>query len=143
MNSVELTGRLVQDPEIRETATGNKVSNITLAVKRPQTKDITDFYTVILWNQTAMYCSQYGKKGSIAEVTGYLTTRQWEDNKGSKHTSVEIVALQFSLLTPKSNAETGEFKASQSSSTHTSPVTKTSQKKPTLQAMDDDGDIPF
>lgn len=35
LNQSIIVGRIVQEPEIRETENGNKVTNITLAVQRP------------------------------------------------------------------------------------------------------------
>ena len=35
LNQSILVGRIVRDPEVRETESGNKVTNITLAVQRP------------------------------------------------------------------------------------------------------------
>ena len=132
-NKAILMGRLTADPELRETASGHQVANITLAVDRVFGDDKkTDFFPVVVWNGTAEAIAKYCSKGSQILVSGTLQNRQWEDNKGSKHTTTELVATEFSFCEAKKD-----------STINTSPVTKTSQNKPILQALDGDEDIPF
>ena len=91
MNSINLTGRLVESPELKQTNTGKSVVSTTLAVDRPFAKDTTDFIPVVIWNQSAEYLSRYAHKGTKIEVTGRLTTRKYEDKNGNKRTAFEVV----------------------------------------------------
>ena len=57
LNQSIIVGRIVREPEVRETENGNKVTNITLAVQRPY-KNIdgeyeTDFISCVLWKGIA------------------------------------------------------------------------------------------
>ncbi|MGE5456177.1 MAG: single-stranded DNA-binding protein [Ignavibacteriales bacterium] len=57
LNQTVIVGRIVRDPELRETESGKKVTNITLAVPR-SFKNIngqydTDFIPCVLWKGIA------------------------------------------------------------------------------------------
>ena len=66
INKFCVMGRLVRDPEIKETENGNKVANITLAVDREykdkEGKKITDFLNYSLWNKDAENIKNYSKR---------------------------------------------------------------------------------
>ena len=98
MNSIHITGRICAEPERRTSNSGKSVTSINVAVKRPFTKDTTDFLTVILWEKKCDYICQYGHKGDMVAVSGVLTTRSWEDNNGNKRTSYEIVSDTVELV---------------------------------------------
>ena len=101
MNSTNITGRLCSDPEIRRINDGTACCSFTLAVKRPKTKDTTDFHNFVVWRQGAEYLSQYGRKGDLVAVTGYLTSREWTDKDGNKRKTTEVVCDSVELLSSK------------------------------------------
>ena len=107
MNSVTMIGRLGADPELRRTQSGTACCSFSLAVKRPKVKDTTDFHNFVVWQQGAEYLCQYGHKGDLVGVTGYLTSRNWEDKNGNKRTTVEVICDGVELLSSKKTAETG------------------------------------
>ena len=57
LNQTVIVGRIVRDPELRETESGNKVTNITLAVprsyKNADGEYDTDFIPCVLWRGVA------------------------------------------------------------------------------------------
>ena len=117
MNSTNITGRLCSDPEIRRINDGTACCSFTLAVKRPKTKDTTDFHNFVVWRQGAEYLSQYGHKGDLVAVTGYLTSREWTDKDGNKRKTTEVVCDSVELLSSKkseSNAPQAPKPAQQS-----------------------------
>ena len=101
MNSVNMTGRLCADPELRRTQSGTACCSFTLAVKRPKVKDVTDFHNFVVWQQGAEYLSQYAHKGDLVGVTGYLTTREWTDKEGNKRKTVEVTCDSVELISSK------------------------------------------
>lgn len=107
MNSINIIGRMTSDPELRKTQSGTSCCSFTLAVKRPKVKDVTDFHNFVVWQQGAEYLCQYGRKGDIVGVAGYLTTREWTDKDDNKRKSVEVVCDSVELLSSKRNSETG------------------------------------
>lgn len=106
LNQITLVGRLVSDPEIKETESGKKVSNITLAVNRSFKNEEgiyeTDFIDCILWNGIATNTSEYCKKGDIIGVKGRVqSTIVSDDSKSideSKKNELQIVAEKVTFL---------------------------------------------
>ena len=105
MNSVTMIGRLTKEPELRRTQSGTACCSFSLAVKRPHVKDTTDFHDCVVWQQGAEFLSQYGHKGDLVAVTGYLTTRGWQDNDGNKRKAIEVTCDNVELLSSKSKSE--------------------------------------
>ena len=105
MNSTQFIGRLTADPELRRTQNGTACCSFSLAVKRPKAKDTTDFLNFVVWQQGAEYLCQYGHKGDIVGVTGYLTSRNWEDKNGNKRVAFEVTCDSVELLSSKRNSE--------------------------------------
>lgn len=94
MNTCNLVGRIVKDPEIKDVA-GHACTQFTLACPR-RFKDNNgvrqaDFINCVAWNQTAKYISTYCKKGTKLGLAGYIQTRSYEDNNGIKHYITEVV----------------------------------------------------
>lgn len=75
-NLVYVIGRLVNDPEIKETENNRKVTTITIAVNRSYKNCDgvyeTDFIPVILWNGIAENTTEYCKKGDLLGVKGRI-----------------------------------------------------------------------
>lgn len=87
-------GRITADPELRKTQSNKSVCNFTIAVNRRFSKDgekEADFFNCIAWEKTAEFISKYFRKGKMIAVKGELQNRNWEDKKGSKHTSTEVI----------------------------------------------------
>lgn len=109
LNQIVLVGRLVSDPEIKETESGKKVSNITLAVNRSFKNEEgiyeTDFIDCILWNGIATNTSEYCKKGDLVGVKGRVqSTIVSDDSKSideSKKNELQIVAEKVTFLSNK------------------------------------------
>lgn len=89
MNKFCMMGRLVNDPEVKETENGNKVANIRLAVDRDYKdkdgKKITDFFNFALWNKEAERIKEYSKKGAIILLEGNFANRK--DSESGKQIS--------------------------------------------------------
>ena len=103
MNLVVLIGNITKDIELRRTQTGIPTCVFTVAVNGGKSKDgtqITNFPTVVCWNNLAESCAKYLKKGSKVGVYGKLQTRSYEKDK-VKHFVTEIVADNVEFLTPK------------------------------------------
>ena len=105
MNNTNFIGRLTDNPELRRTQNGTACCSFSLAVKRPKAKDTTDFLNFVVWQQGAEYLCQYGHKGDIVGVTGYLTSRNWEDKNGNKRVAFEVTCDSVELLSSKRNSE--------------------------------------
>ena len=108
LNSVKLMGRLVADPELRQTQSGIPVCSIRIAVDRDFLNSgnrETDFFDVVAWRSTAEFISRYFAKGRMIVVDGRLQTRPWTDRDGNKRVSVETVAENVYFGDSKPTAE--------------------------------------
>ena len=140
MNKVFLIGNLTRDPELTETASGVAVCHFAIAVNRNYSSGEgerqTDFFNCTAWRATAETIARYTKKGNKVAVGGSIQLRNYEDNQGVKRTAVDIIVQDIEFLTPKSSDGFDEIADAPRASA-------APKKKPTLQAMDDDSDIPF
>ena len=116
MNSINITGRLTKEVELRRTQSGKAVATYSLAVKRPRSKDETDFINVVTWEKAAEYLSQYGHKGDVVAVSGSLQSRKWTDKNGNNRTEWEVVTDSVELLSGKKNTEEGNNAPAQNAS---------------------------
>ena len=80
--------------------------------------------------------ARYTKKGNKVAVSGSVQLRNYEDNQGVRRTAVDIIVQDVEFLTPRANGDSFDEVAD-------APRSPAPKKKPTLQAMDDDSDIPF
>lgn len=106
MNSCNEIGRLTADPELRRTPDGTAVCTFTLAVRRPASKDTSDFIDFVAWRQSAEYLCQYGHKGDIVAVSGSLQSRKWKDKNDNNRINWEIQANSVELLSSKKSENT-------------------------------------
>ena len=104
LNQAVVVGRIVREPEVKKTDSGNAVSNITLAVprefKNPKGEYDTDFINCVLWKGVAESTASYCKKGDLVGVRGRIQTRNYEVNN-EKRQAVELVAEKVTFLTGK------------------------------------------
>lgn len=106
MNSIQLLGRLVRDPEIRYTTTGKPVAQFTLAVNRPfkseEGKQETDFINCVIWGKAAETIGNYVQKGNRLLVEGRLQIRDYDAKDGSKRWVTEVICNRFDFIETKS-----------------------------------------
>ena len=100
MNKVLLTGRLTRDPELRSLASGSSVATFAVATSeyRGPGKEHAEFHNVVVWDRLAVVCGQYLGKGQQVAVEGRLQTRQWDDDRGTRHWKTEVVATSVEML---------------------------------------------
>lgn len=118
-NKVILMGRLVADPELKQTNGGVSVANFTIAVDRKYNKGEekqADFINIIAWRQTAEFICKHFTKGSAILVEGELQTRSWTDQQGNKRYATEVVAHEVTFCESKKNSETNDTAPKQNAS---------------------------
>lgn len=100
MNSVNITGRIGKEPEVKVLQSGSKVCNLSLAVDRrgKDNKEETDWFDLQAWGKTADFAANYVKKGGLVGITGMLQTRSWEAQDGSKRFATFIIVEKIDLL---------------------------------------------
>ena len=114
LNKVMLIGRLGHEPEMRYTPSGRPLTKFQLAVNRSwksadgEKKTETEWFNVVTWGKLAEICNQYLSKGQQVYIEGRLHSRQWQDEEGSNHSSVEVIAQEMLMLNSKSGEQDSE-----------------------------------
>lgn len=107
INSVNLTGRLTRDPELRVSQSDIAIGNFTLAVNRNFTdrngERQADFINCVAFKKTAELLKQYVSKGSQIGVTGRLQSRSYENKEGQRVYVTEVVVENLVFLDTKSD----------------------------------------
>jgi single-strand DNA-binding protein len=102
-NLVVLEGRLVNDPEIRQTQNGTALCTFSIAnnysyYKDDELQEEVYFLDVTTWAKLAEQCSEYIKKGSRVLVNGRIKQNKWQDEDGATHSRISIVGYQVQFL---------------------------------------------
>ena len=141
MNKVFLIGNLTRDPELTETPGGVPVCHFAIAVNRNyasgESERQTDFFNCTAWRGQAETIARYTKKGNKVAIVGSIELREYEDNQGVRRTAVDIIVQDVEFLTPKTAGDS--FDDDVPAPRASAPA----KKKPVLQSLDDDSDIPF
>ena len=105
VNKAIIVGTLGQDPEIRYTANGGAVANISVATNESwmdkatgEKQERTEWHRIVIFGKLAEIVQQYLKKGSQAYFEGRIQTRKWQDKDGSDRYSTEIVAHEMQMV---------------------------------------------
>jgi single-strand DNA-binding protein len=103
-NSITLLGNTGGDPEVRNTAGGQKVATVSLATSR-EWKDVagnkqekTEWHRLVVWGSLAEVVEKYVKKGDKLMVTGSLEYSQWKDKEGQTRYTTEIRVRELVML---------------------------------------------
>ena len=96
LNVIAIMGRLVRDPELRQTTTGKTVASFRIACDRGRRdangQTQADFFDVTAWDKIAEFVTKYFAKGSLIAIDGRLQSRNYQDKSGSNRTAIEILA---------------------------------------------------
>ena len=141
LNKVMLIGNITQDPEVRQTPTGQNVCTIGVATNRSwidkasgQRQDRAEFHSVVMWGRLAEIAGEYLRKGRQVFIEGRLETRSWEAQDGTKRYRTEVIAENMLMLGTKRDS------AGSSSEISTAAV-KTTPISSVAPASDDAPDI--
>ena len=90
MNQICLVGRIVNDPEARQTQGGVTQSKFRVAVNRDfknaEGKYDADFFNIVAWKGTADFCNRYLQKGRLVEINGRVQTGKYEKDGAVRYT---------------------------------------------------------
>ena len=148
LNKVILGGRVVADPELKQTPSGVSVVRIRIAVNRrfssrnaEQNEPQADFFDIVAWRQTAEFVAKYFRKGSSICVVGSIQTRTWQDQQGQKRYATEIVADEVNFV--DSRGENGGA-PSYTPDAYSAPAYSSNPgSAPNFEDHNTDDDLPF
>jgi single-strand DNA-binding protein len=105
INKVILVGNLGKDPDMKYTASGAAIANITVATSESWTDkqtnekvEKTEWHRVVFFRRLAEIVGEYLRKGSQVYIEGKLQTRKWQDQNGQDRYTTEIVASEMQML---------------------------------------------
>lgn len=124
MNSVNLIGRLVRDPELKYTQSGLAVLRFTVAVDRKLSKDkrdeaernnqpTADFISCTAFGKTAEVIANYHGKGSQIGVEGRIQTGSYEKDGRTIYTT-DVLVNSITFVGSKNNSDGGNYQNSNS-----------------------------
>ena len=98
VNKVIIVGTLGNDPEVKYSASGSAIANLSVATseqwKDKQTgekKEQTEWHRVVIFGKLAEVAGEYLRKGSQVYIEGQLRTRKWTDQSGQDRYTTEVV----------------------------------------------------
>ncbi len=151
VNKVILIGNLGNDPDIRYTASGAAVANISLATAESwkdkntgEQQERTEWHRIVFFGRLAEIVGEYLRKGSQIYVEGRLQTRKWEDKEGKDRYTTEIVANEMQMLGSRSGGSANYDSAPKSATPDNTPEPQAATSAPAPSSTNDfDDDIPF
>ena len=151
VNKVILIGNLGKDPEVRYTASGEAMCNLSLATTESwkdkssgEKKELTEWHRISFFGKLAEIAGQYLKKGSQIYVEGSLRTRKWTDKEGQERYTTEIRGDQMTMLGSRQGMGApagGGGGGYDSEPTDYAPAPAKNKPKPSFEDRGDD--IPF
>jgi single-strand DNA-binding protein len=108
LNRAQLVGHLTEDPQIRQTPSGQTVGDLNIVTKASfstgggQVQQSSSYHNVVVWRGLADISQRFLRKGSQVYISGRIQTDEWEDqNTGQKRYKTRITADEMILLDPK------------------------------------------
>jgi len=127
LNKVTLIGNIGRAPELRHSADGFAICNLSLATthkwkdrKTNEQREETEWHSVVMLNKLAEIAGEYLKKGRSVYIEGRLRTRKYTDKQNIERYSTEIIADHMQMLgsgdnkAVKSNSETAQASKTES-----------------------------
>lgn len=110
VNKVILVGNLTRDPQVKTTSNGQTVTTFGLATNRNWTtnegeqKSSTEFHELVVWSKLAEIAANTLKTGKLVYIEGYLKTRSWDQEDGTKRFKTEVVVEDLIILSKREDA---------------------------------------
>ena len=115
VNKAIIVGNLGRDPEVRYTANGSAVANVTVATSESwkdkqsgERQERTEWHRVVFFGRLAEIAEEYLKKGSQFYIEGSIRTQKWQDKEsGQDRYTTEIVARDMQMLGARGGEASG------------------------------------
>jgi single-strand DNA-binding protein len=110
MNSINLLGRLTQDPTISYSKGEDPIAVCRFSVAVRRNQEVTDFINCVAFAGTAEMIEKYFKKGYLIGVTGALHMDKYQDKDGNSRTAATVEARSVYFADSGKNADQEEEK---------------------------------
>lgn len=104
INKVILIGNIARAPDIKTTASGQKMATFVMATNRTwydpngSKQSQAEFHNILAWGRVADICERFLQKSTLVYVEGYLKTRSWENESGVRLYRTEIIIQDVLVL---------------------------------------------
>jgi single-strand DNA-binding protein len=157
LNKVMLIGHTGDDVKMHYFEGGGSIGRFPLATNEVYTNkttgqrvENTEWHNVVVRNKAAEICEKYLKKGDKVYIEGRIKTRKWQDDKGVERYSTEIQCTDFTFLTPKDTAGSGDNSGAGYGQSQNQGQQQPSQNRPNTASnqpqsfsQEEDDDLPF
>lgn len=150
VNKVILVGNLGRDPEMKYTASGAAIANITVATsdswndkQTGEKVEKTEWHRVVAFQRLAEIMGEYLRKGSQVYIEGKLQTRKWQDQNGQDRYTTEVVANDMQMLGARGGEGGGGRGQGGGGGFRNNPQNQQTQAQPKPDNDFADDDIPF
>ena len=113
-NTVTLVGFAGNNPEVRDTQSGAKITSLALATSRSY-KDAqdkrqteTEWHRITCFNGIGKCVAEHVTKGAMVMITGRIHYTRWTDQNGTDRYGCEIIAEQVDFLAKAKEAKAVE-----------------------------------
>ena len=100
LNQLILQGRLTKDVEVRETQSGKKVYNFSLATDNRR-KDESSFINCTAFDAVGENLAKYCHKGDMICIIGAINQRRYTTKEGDDRSVIEVLVDSVEFLQPK------------------------------------------
>lgn len=103
-NKVQLIGNLGAKPEVKNTESGKKLAQFSLATSesyrnaKGEKVNETQWHRVIAWGKVAEIAEKYLDKGKEIAIEGKLINRSYTDKQGNKKYITEVQVNELLML---------------------------------------------
>lgn len=110
INSVNISGNLTRDPELRMTSSGMSILSLSVAVNdrvknasSGEWEDKANFVEVTVFGKRGEGIAPYLAKGGKVAISGRLSYSQWEKD-GEKRHALKVIADEIELMSKADRA---------------------------------------
>lgn len=153
VNRVTILGNLGNDPEVKYTASGSAIANLTVATSESwndkatgEKREAVEWHRVVLFGKLAEVAGEYLRKGSQVYIEGQLRTRKWSGNAGvEKYTTEIVVGMNgvMQMLGGKQESKPQQSGWGQPQQPKPQQQSKPAPSGPSVPPVDFSDDIPF
>lgn len=103
INTVVIVGRCTRDAELKYLASGQALSNFSVATNRRIKKgdewvDDTSFVEFTLWGKQAEGLNKYLTKGTQVVIQGHIKQERWTDKDGANKSKLAVHVDDIQLV---------------------------------------------
>ena len=132
VNKLILQGRLVADPELRQTTSGTNVCNFRVAwSEKYKETEAKLFLSCTAWRGTGEMIAKNFSKGKEIILEGRLSTQSYTDKNGQDRQTTELTVERAHFAGSKADGGSASYQPNVSGAGFTE------------MNDDDDGDLPF